>query len=58
MLEKLLGVRSWGGFIGHLAHRETTLPTSLGGFDLPSINWIVAPPFLGYWALALPRVNV
>jgi hypothetical protein len=53
MLEKLLSARSLGGSIDHLAHRQTTFPTSSGGFDLPSINWIAAHAFLGYWALII-----
>jgi hypothetical protein len=54
MLEKLLGARSFASSIDHLAHRHTTLLASLGGFNLPFVVWIVAPTFLGCWALIVP----
>ncbi len=46
MLEKLFGVRSFGDSINHLAHHQTTLPTSLGGFGLPFMVQTTAPTFL------------
>jgi len=33
-LEKLLGVRSFNGSIGHLAHHQATFPTSSSGLSL------------------------
>jgi uncharacterized membrane protein len=51
MLEKLLGAGSCVSSINHLAHHHTTLLTSLGGFSLPFVVWIIAPTFLGCWAL-------
>jgi hypothetical protein len=34
MLEKLLGVRSFGGSINHLTHHQATLFASSGKFNL------------------------
>jgi hypothetical protein len=51
MLEKLLGVRSFGDSINHLAHHQTTLLTSLGGFGLPFMVQTIAPAFLRCRAL-------
>jgi hypothetical protein len=53
-LEKLFGVRSFGGFINHLACHQTTLLASLGGFNFPSIVRTIALAFLGCWALITP----
>ncbi len=50
MLEKLLGARSFHGSIDHLTCCQATLFTSLGGFGLPYVVWIIAPAFLGCWA--------
>jgi hypothetical protein len=36
-LEKLFGARSFGGYIGHLAHHQAILLASLGEFGLPSV---------------------
>jgi hypothetical protein len=36
-LEKLLGARSFGGFIGHLATHQAILFVSLGEFGFPFI---------------------
>jgi hypothetical protein len=51
MWEKLLGAGSLGGSISHLAHCQTTFLTSSNALDLASMVQIVAPAFLGYWAL-------
>jgi hypothetical protein len=51
MLEKLLGVGSFGGYISHLTHRQTILLTSSGRFDLPLMVQITTPAYLGCWAL-------
>jgi hypothetical protein len=51
MLEKILGAKSFGGFISHLAHHQATLFISLGNLSLLFIVWIVTPAFLGCWAL-------
>jgi hypothetical protein len=53
ILEKLLGVRSFGGFIDHLAHHQAILLISLGKLGLLFIVWIVTPTFLGCWALII-----
>jgi hypothetical protein len=50
-LEKLLGVRSFGGSIGHLAHCQAIFLTSLGMIGLRSVIQTIAPTFLGCWAL-------
>jgi hypothetical protein len=34
MVEKLLGMGSFGGFIGHCTHHQTTILVSLDEFDL------------------------
>jgi len=41
MLEKLLGARSFGGSISHVARHYATLPASSNWFGLPSIVQIV-----------------
>jgi hypothetical protein len=51
MLEKLFGARSFGGFINHRAHHHAIFIASLGGLGLPPVVQIVAPAFLGCWAL-------
>jgi len=51
MLEKLLGSRSFGTIVGHLAHCQVILPTSPRGLSLPLVVQHVAPTFLGFWAL-------
>jgi hypothetical protein len=51
MLEKLLGVGSFGCSIDHLTRRHATLLVSSGGFGLLFVVWIIAPTFLGCWAL-------
>jgi len=54
MLEKLLGVRSFDGFIGHLVCCQTTFLAFSNNFSLLSIVWTIAPAFLGFWALIVP----
>jgi hypothetical protein len=51
MLDKLLGVGSFGGSIGHLAHHHAIHLASLGGFNIPFVVWIIALVFLRCWAL-------
>ncbi len=55
-LEKSFSAGSFGGSIGHLARRQTTPPTSLDKFDLPSTVQTIAPTFLGCWALIAPTL--
>jgi len=50
-LEKSLGVGSFGGSINHLVHCQSTLPVFLDMFGLSFMVRIVAPVFLGCWAL-------
>jgi hypothetical protein len=54
MLEKLLGAKSFGGSINHLACRQAILLAYLGGFDLLFIIWTIALAFLGCQALITP----
>jgi hypothetical protein len=50
-LEKLLGVGSFGGYIGHLARCRTTILTSSSMlFEVPTIAFA----FLECWALIVP----
>jgi len=53
MLEKLFGVWSFGGFIGHLTYHYATLPASSSELDLYSMVWTIIPAFLGCWALII-----
>jgi hypothetical protein len=52
-LEKLLGARSIGGFIGHLARCHALLLVFSNGLSLFSIVQIAASTFLGCWALII-----
>jgi hypothetical protein len=47
MLEKLISVISFGGFISHLVYHEATLFASLNNFNLHSVVQTIAPTFLG-----------
>jgi hypothetical protein len=51
MSKKLLGSRSFGTTMGHLAHHQVVLPIFLKGLGLPSVVRHVALAFLGCWAL-------
>jgi len=51
ILEKLLGVRSFGDFIGHLVHCQAIFLASSNGFDIFFMIWITTPACLGCWAL-------
>jgi hypothetical protein len=51
ILKKLLGARSFGGSINHLACCQATLPASPNRFNLPSIVQTTTSTFLGCWAL-------
>jgi hypothetical protein len=44
-------VKSFGGFIGHLACHYAIFLIFLGGLGLPFMVWTIAPTFLGCWAL-------
>jgi hypothetical protein len=57
-LEKLLGARSFGGSIDHLAHRQATLLISLGGIDFHFTVWTIAPAFLKCWALIILEIII
>ncbi len=52
MLKKLLGVKSFGGSICHLIHRQATLPASSSRFGLLFLIWTTTPAFLdvGHWS--------
>jgi hypothetical protein len=52
--EKLLGVGSFVHSIGQLVYHQATLPISLGGLCLFFVVQIIAPTFLGCWALIVP----
>jgi hypothetical protein len=58
MLEKLLGAKSFSGFINHLACRQATLLASSGKLTFPSIVQTIAPAFLGCWALITPTILI
>jgi hypothetical protein len=51
MLEKLFGVGSFGGLIGHLAHYQAIFPIFSSNFGLFFVIWIATPTCLGCWAL-------
>ncbi len=57
MLEKLLGARSFGGSINHLACRQAILLAYLGEFDLPFIIRSIALAFLRCQALITPTLS-
>jgi hypothetical protein len=47
MLEKLLGVGPFDGFIDHLAHHQTIFLIFPGRFSFLYVVWIVAFAFFG-----------
>jgi len=51
MLETLLGSRSFGIIVGHLAHCQIIFLTSSRGLGLPLVVQHATPTFLGCWAL-------
>jgi hypothetical protein len=53
MLEKLLGVGSFGGSISHLVHHHAILHASSGGLNLLFVVWTIALVFLRCWALII-----
>jgi hypothetical protein len=53
MLEKLLGVGSFGGSIGHLIHCQATLPIFSNELSFLFMVHTTAPTFLGCWALII-----
>jgi hypothetical protein len=57
-LEKLFGVKSFGGYIGHLVCCQTTLITFSGKLGLPFVVQIVALAFFGCWALIIPTLVI
>jgi hypothetical protein len=50
-LEKLVGAKSFGGFVGHLVRRQAIFLASSSKLGLLSIVQTIAPAFLGCWAL-------
>jgi len=52
-LEKLLGVRSFGGSNGYLAHCQTTLIVSLGDLGFLFLVQTIVLAFLGHWVLII-----
>jgi hypothetical protein len=52
-LEKLLGARSFGGSINHLACGQAILLASSSGLNFLFIVWTIALTFLGCWALII-----
>jgi hypothetical protein len=56
MLEKLLGSRSFGTTMGHLARHKIILIVFSGGLGLPLVVRHVTFTFLGYWALIIPAL--
>ncbi len=50
-LEKLFGVRSFGGSIDHSDHHQYIFPVFLGKLGLPSVIRTITSTFLGCWAL-------
>ncbi len=57
-LEKLLGVKSFGGIIGHLAYCQAIFVAFSGRLNLLSIVRTIAPTFLGCWALIIPALVI
>jgi hypothetical protein len=55
-LEKLLGVGSLGGSIGHLIHCYVTFLIFSNGFNLPFVTQTVTHAFLGCWAMIIPML--
>jgi hypothetical protein len=55
-ISKLLGGGSFGGFIGHLVHRQATFHVSSSRIDPISMVRIIAFTFLGCWALIIPTL--
>ncbi len=53
MLEKLLGVGSFDGFIGHLVRCQATFLASSGGLNLLFVVRTTTFTFLGCWALII-----
>jgi hypothetical protein len=51
MLEKLLGVGSFGDFIDQLARHKAILPVFSGKFDFVFVIQTYAPAFLGCYTL-------
>ncbi len=45
MLKKLLGVKSFSDFIGHLTYHQTTLLVFLGGLGVLSVIRTIGPPY-------------
>ncbi len=53
MLEKLLGVGNFSGFISHSTHHQAIFPTFFSKFSFPFMVQIIALAFLGCWALII-----
>jgi hypothetical protein len=56
MLEKLFGARSFGGFINHLTYHQAIFFTFSNELNFIFMVQIVAPAFLGCWALIVPAL--
>jgi hypothetical protein len=58
MLEKLLGVGSFGGSIGHLTYHHAIFLISSNKLNLLFMVQITAPTFLRCWALIVPTLII
>jgi hypothetical protein len=58
MLEKLLGARSFDGFIGHLVRHQTIFLTSLGDLEISFMVQTFAPTFLRCWTFIIPALVI
>jgi hypothetical protein len=56
MLKKLLGSKSFGTMVSHLAHCQIIIHASVTGLPLPSMVRRATPTFLGCWALIIPTL--
>jgi hypothetical protein len=53
MLEKILGLGSFGTIVGHLAHCQVTFLTSSGGLGFPLVVQCAILAFLKCWVLII-----
>jgi hypothetical protein len=58
MLDNLLGARSFSTMVGHLVHHQIIVFASSKGLNLLLMMQLVAPTFLGCWALIAPTFNI
>jgi hypothetical protein len=47
MLKKLLGVKSFSDFIGHLTCHQIILPVFSGGLSVLFVTRTIGPPYFG-----------